>query len=147
MTVIAWDGKVLAADKCALYGDHRRVGTKIVRADNGCVLAACGGIASGLALFEWYNRGCHQEAWPETQKDKDEWATLIVAYPSGLGWYDRHPYRIQLEQPFMAWGRGGEFAMGALAMGATAVQAVEIASKYCDGCGMGIDWLEVQSGD
>lgn len=143
MTVIAWDGRVLAADKCALYGDHRKVGTKIFRPVTDTVLGACGSIGAGLSLVEWYNNGCKRDEWPECQKDKDDWALLIVASKEGVYWYERLPYKIRLEQPFMAWGRGGEFAMGALAMGATAVQAVEVASKYCDGCGMGVDWFEM----
>jgi hypothetical protein len=39
----------------------------------------------------------------------------------------------------MAWGIGCDFALGAMAMGADAVQAVEITNKFSIHCGMGVD--------
>ena len=144
MTVIAWDGLILAADKQATYGDHRKMSTKIFCVDNGSVIAVCGAVAKGLKIVEWFKSGCKRDDWPDTIQESDGWAQLIVASTDGVYWYDRLPYPIPLEQPFMAWGNGDEFAMGALAMGATAIEAVEIASKYCEGCGMGVDYFKVR---
>ena len=45
----------------------------------------------------------------------------------------------------MVWGDGQEVAMGALAMGADAIKAVEITSKYCDSCGCGIDAYNLET--
>lgn len=37
-----------------------------------------------------------------------------------------------------------DYAYGALAMGADAVRAVEVACEYDNGCGMGIDVLTIE---
>lgn len=44
----------------------------------------------------------------------------------------------------ICYGEGRDFAYGALEMGANAIKAVEVASKYCISCGMGIDVLSFE---
>lgn len=143
MTVIAWDGHVLAADKQATYGDTKRTTTKIFRVNDSEVIALCGSIGAALVLLDWYKSGAQKESWPQQLQDSDDWAQLIIAAANGVRFYDRRPYFQMLEDPFMAWGLGNEFALGALSMGASAIQAVEIASKWCEGCGMGVDYFQV----
>lgn len=48
---------------------------------------------------------------------------------------------VPYEKEKIAIGSGAEMAFGALAMDATAEQAVAIACKYSNGCGLGIDTL------
>lgn len=144
MTVIAWDGKILAADKQSTYGDAARTGTKLFKITDSEIVAFCGGAAMSLKILEWYKNGENKDTWPQEMQDSDDWSQMIVVNNKNIYWYDRLPYQLKLEDPFMAWGRGMEFAIGAMAMGATAIQAVEIASKYCEGCGMGIDYAEVR---
>lgn len=43
----------------------------------------------------------------------------------------------------MAWGSGRDYAMGAMARGANAKEAAEIAMRFDNGCGMGIDVVSV----
>lgn len=55
--------------------------------------------------------------------------------------YEREPHPFEIEEPFYAFGSGMDIAIGALAMGANAIKAVEIASRYSSHCGNGIDTL------
>lgn len=70
-------------------------------------------------------------------------ASLIWMLPDGTcrfndgdGWYP-------MENEFHALGLGYQVAIGAMAHGATAKEAVEIAAKYVDGCGGEIHVLSV----
>lgn len=144
MTVIAWDGKILAADKQATYGDLIRKSTKIFDLGSDEYLALCGTIGNGLTLLDWYKQGAEIEKWPKELQNGDDWCQLIIASKNGVKYTDRQPYFQKLEDPFMAWGRGCEVAVGALAMGADAIKAVEIAIQFCEGCGCGIDSYKVR---
>lgn len=111
---------------------------------DGCVAAISGDAAGGYILFDWYEAGADMKAMPESQKGED-WAHLIVAGPEGCRFMFREPVWIAVEGPYMAWGCGLEAAMAAMEMGADAKRAVEVASKLCGGCGLGVDVFEVKS--
>jgi ATP-dependent protease HslVU (ClpYQ) peptidase subunit len=49
-----------------------------------------------------------------------------------------------VEDPFMAWGSGRDFALGAMAMGATAREAVAVACRFNVYCGNGIDAFDLK---
>ncbi|OBR52335.1 hypothetical protein A6456_10570 [Paraburkholderia tropica] len=68
----------------------------------------------------------------------------MVVRNDGTVWlYGCSAYPFQMEDPFHAIGSGRDFAMAAMWLGKTAVQAVHVASQFCSGCGMGIDALEL----
>jgi hypothetical protein len=144
MSVVAWDGKILAADRQSNYGDTIRTTRKLWKLDSGEVIAIIGNIANGLLVKEWYENGAKQEAWPECQKT-DEWAQFITASKDGCFYYNSQPVRMKVLDPFCAWGVGRAAALGAMEMGADAIKAVEIASKYVSGCGRGCDYGSVKS--
>ena len=141
MTVIAWDGSVLAADKQATNAGLRMTATK-VRKINGCICAASGDWDRAQALFEWFARGAKPENFPEHQKNNDDWVGLVVVHPDNtVVKYERTPYPYQIEDKLFAMGSGRDFALGAMATGANAIQAVHIASRFESGCGMGVDYM------
>lgn len=139
MSVIAWDGKSIAADKQATSSGLREKTTKLRRIETGEVLAVVGEQDCGRALIAWYEKGAELGSWPAFQADEKLWTRLIVADSSGARVYERQPYAVPVEDPFMAWGSGRDYAMGAMARGATAREAVEIAMRFDNGCGLGID--------
>ncbi|MEE8115151.1 MAG: hypothetical protein V3T23_12455 [Nitrososphaerales archaeon] len=141
MTVIAWDGKTLAADKQMSRADTIGTCTKIYKIEDGSVLAFCGQLAQGLALMDWYRNGRIYSEWPAFQSS-DNWTVLVIAKDGKLIEYEQCPRPIGLEEKFTAWGNGREFAIGALAMGASSVEAVEVTSHHCEGCGRGVDSFE-----
>lgn len=144
MTVIAWDGKTLAADRQMTWAEMRSTVCKLRKLPNGEVLGVTGNSARAVVVLKWYEDGADPEKWPQCQTEAD-YARLIVARPGGkLVYFDWLPIEQIIIDPFMAFGVGRDFALGALAMGATAVQAVEAASKHCNTCGMGVDAFEVE---
>jgi ATP-dependent protease HslVU (ClpYQ) peptidase subunit len=143
MSIVAWDGKTLAADRQASYGDTVRTIKKLWKLVNGEVVAVIGTYANCLMVKQWYENGAKQEEWPECQK-KEDWAQLIVVKKEGCFYYDSQPLPLEIVDPFCAWGNGRDVAIGAMEMGADAVKAVEIASKHIDGCGQGCDYVMVK---
>ena len=147
MSVVAWDGKTLAADKQATNSGLRVTTTKLRRLkdhNSDTVIAWTGDQDHGETVALWYSRGAIPADWPECQKDRDAWARLIVASPSGAFFFERQPVPIKVEDKFAAWGSGRDYALGALACGKSARQAVEVACRFDSGCGMGIDLEELR---
>lgn len=137
MTVIAWDGKTLAADRQGTCAGMRYRATKLRRIGKEA-LAICGDHDYGTALMEWYERGATPETWPSFQKTGD-WVRLIVASRGRCFHYEREPKKLRVLDRFMAWGSGRDYAMGAMATGVDARRAVLVASRFDNGCGLGVD--------
>lgn len=142
MTTIAWDGKTLAADKQASVAEMRAKVTKIRRLDSGDIVAFTGSYDYGMALAKLYEEGDLLTNWPAFQADKDNWTRLIVVNKHGLRVYERLPVALWFEEPFIAFGSGRDYAMGAMARGATAREAVLVANQFCIDSGLGVDSFE-----
>lgn len=143
MSVVAWDGYTLAVDRQGENAGHIFPVSKSRRLANGEIVAWTGGHAQGLLLAQWYEDGADPAKWPAFQSDKDSWTRLIVAKPTGIAVYEQYPVPMIQEGLQRAYGAGRDFALGALAMGADARRAVEIASELSDSCGMGVDVYEI----
>lgn len=143
MTVIAWDGINVAADKRAVCGNMIHTTTKLRRLPSGEILGWTGCEASGHALVAWYTDGADVTKWPECQKDDKEWGRLIVVNSRGARYFERQPFSVKVEDAFMSWGCGADFARAAMHCGKTAKEAVEIACLYDNGCGNGIDVMKI----
>jgi len=139
MSVVAWDGKAVAADKQATCSSMRFTVTKLRRLGTGEVLAWTGDLDSGVLLAQWFEDGADPAKWPKCQEDKDQWVRLLVFSSAGARFYERQPVAVAIEDRFMAWGSGRDYAVGALACGKTAREAVEIAARFSTECGMGVD--------
>lgn len=138
MSIVAWDGRSMAADKLCVSADMRTTSTKLVRLQSGVLLAWVGESGGGKALLDWYLGGGMRDKWPDAQKTEN-WTRLIVAENGYVSFYEREPFSQRVEESFMAWGSGRDFAMGAMAMGASAKEAVEVASRFSTTCGNGVD--------
>lgn len=139
MTVIAWDGETLAADKRHTNNGMIFSGTKIFHVGN--LLVGCSGrTCVGSEMIEWIRKGRKPSKFPEIQKTED-FATTIVIEDRKATRYERTPYPCVIEDPFHAIGSGAEYALTAMYLGKSAKEAVEIASKFDDGCGNGVDVL------
>lgn len=142
MTIIAWDGEMVAADKQATQNGTTRITTKLVMMNN--VVATFNGCeAAGLMLSNWYFEGANIDKWPQKIQDGEDWSELIIFEYPNVFVYQRYPQCIQIKNKFWAWGSGKDLAIGAMAAGASAIEAVKIASKYDDGCGLGIDSFNI----
>lgn len=154
MSIIAWDGRTIAADKQATNNGFRHVTTKLHRSRCGVfVFAYTGDQDSAEGVRHWFEEGADADKYPAYQNDEKRWARLIVLTEQSMCIYERTPYPLAVEDSFMAWGAGRDYAIGALACGKSAREAVEVACRFDISCGMGIDeivcrpWANDPSGD
>lgn len=138
MTVIAWDGHRLAADKAQNDCGTVRSVTKIHRLKDGTLLGTSGDSSTGALVERWYAEGQDRATYP----DKDGKVHLLVITPDRkVLMFDGGPLPEFLEDPFTAIGCGRGFAIGAMEAGKTATEAVLIACKHDAYCGRGVDVL------
>ncbi len=143
MSVIAWDGKIIAADKRSIGGGIKGITTKIVQVNDTEVIAGNGSLDQFAVLVSWYKSGADVNTWPKFQEDDDEnWTQLILASKQGVKIYGRYPYPWAHEDKYQAFGAGRELALGAMYMGANAIEAVKVASVFESSCGCGCDAYE-----
>jgi ATP-dependent protease HslVU (ClpYQ) peptidase subunit len=140
MSVIAWDGSVLAADKRVSNAGLRHTCTKIEKHNNQ-LYGITGVWDIGAEMREWHKAGADPEKFPA--KARDDKATLIVINDAGVHVYDAGPFPMRYENKCAAWGSGRDFAEAAMFMGKTAFIAVEIACHFAIDCGDGVDTLQL----
>lgn len=143
MTVLAFDGLTLAADKQATSGNTKSTVTKIFRV-GASLVGMVGNMSIGMEMLSWFRNGALPEHFPDSNRDMDEGATLVVVRADGTVWeYPSSPEPFRNEGAFCAFGCGSEGAMVAMACGKSAREAVELASIYNAGCGNGVDTLSL----
>lgn len=130
MTTIAWDGEALAVDSRITVDGMVRAGRKARRLRNGDVLAVFGDYTGALFVMQWYARGADPTAWPTAQQLDDQCGELIVVRGGRVLQYATSPVPQEIRESRMAWGSGKGYALGAMAMGADARQAVAVAARY-----------------
>jgi hypothetical protein len=141
MSVIAWDGTSLAADRRAYLGGLYRTMTKVF--DLGYALAAyAGDAAAGEEVLAWFNGGATPAEFPAPQRDRDSYAPLLIVWPDKTLWqFERTPYPVKFPPQTFAIGSGRDFALAAMHLGKTAAEAVEVACAFDVACGNGVDVL------
>jgi len=135
LTVLAWDGRYLAADKQATFGGTPVPATKIFR-HNDVLIGCAGEIQECLAFLEWYK----SEGLPKPTL-KEGFSAYVVS-DKKLYKYESMLYPYLMDMPFWAAGCGADYAIGAMAAGKSAKEAVEIACKFDNQCGLGVDVLD-----
>lgn len=142
MTVIAWDGRTLAANKLASMGTTKHTTVKIFRGRDNSLVGYAGGADFGEQMVAWWNNGADPATFPPSQRDTNDWAGLIVIRKGQPIWrFERTPHPIKFYDNKFAIGSGREFALAAMYLGHDAPRAVEVASALDSRCGMGIDTL------
>jgi 20S proteasome alpha/beta subunit len=115
----------MAADTL-ITGDGLIHGTisKLARAKNGSIIGLCGSAFDLESFIEWYD-GDRQQHW--SASDGTE---ALVLSPDGIIRCFNHVGRSFICTAPQAIGSGAAVAYGALAMGASPNQAVQVAIKY-----------------
>ncbi|MBY4639655.1 hypothetical protein K6L44_06520 [Gluconacetobacter entanii] len=137
MTVIVWKDGQMAADSQAAteYGCITGSIRKVMLLGNGKYQLGVSGTALAIGpLKAWVNGGC-DGAPPSPVSGKSYSAILVQDHTHGWIIQDGGAERFDISQP-LCIGSGAEIAYGALAMGATPIQAVQAAidrSIYCGG--------------
>jgi hypothetical protein len=126
MTTIAYRDGVLAADSLATSNGLRDdYGSKIWKIGR-VLVGACGDRAICLKFREWVANGLEGDSPFQGKEDGNG----IVVAPGGnvVCWGNHGPWPVST--PFYSLGSGYQIAIGALEMGATASEAVEIAARH-----------------
>lgn len=140
MTVIAWDGKVLAGDKQTTGEDQGRlrwIARKVYRvkgADGEHRLIGCAGDTGDCQLYVRWARGFVKDRPNFTSLE-----VLCIDQRRRIWWADQRMHWQLVRSRFIAIGSGGDFAIGAMAAGKGARVAVRIANKLSSTCGFGVD--------
>ena len=141
MTVIAWDGNTLAADKRTSFGGSHCTTTKVRRVGD-TLVSGCGTSALLREMLRWLEDGADPSKFPAAQRDSKESVSLLVVPRNGhLLQYETGPYPLVIEDLRWAVGSGRDFAVMAMHLGKSAIEAVELTAQFCSDCGNGVDFL------
>lgn len=144
MTVIAWDGHTLAADK-RMGTEYPRTVRKIRRLASGELVGVTGSFDQGLVLMQWYEAGAVPAKFPAFQADAEKNSELIIVRRDGVVCsLSNQPIAMPMENLQHAIGSGRDFAAAAMHLGKTAAEAVAITNLLCASCGNGIDTLTLE---
>lgn len=140
MTTIAYRNGVMAADRLVSNGGGGRAGhqTKIARGPKGTIGGMAGRMEEGFLFARWVENDCEGDPPPLSDS-----ADGIVLLPNGLLCYvGEKGCLCPVEAEFAAVGSGEAYAIGAMAHGASAAEAIEIAIQFDTGSGGGVDVLK-----
>lgn len=127
MTTIATDGKTIAADGLRTWGDQvRGRDHQKIRVHPHAIYAFTGLAPMLDVMVEWHMDGADPKELPAGVDHKTESWTLVVVNHDGIGKLTSTcPYMERFDPP-IAFGAGGEYAMGAMLAGASPQRAVEL---------------------
>lgn len=128
MTTIVFRDGVLAADTAVFdRGCYCGQTEKIFKSPNGSLFGAAGAIGDLIRFKEWMLAG---EPEADRPQFKDEDSEAVVIRPDGtVHWFGTRDHaQINSADNYYAIGSGFLIAMGAMAHGATAEEAINIAA-------------------
>ena len=143
MTVIAQDGKTLAADRLLSIGDSKGTITKIFKSEQKQILFGAAGPTNSCKLMaNWiFNSGLCCDFPKEQLANSTSCCCIVITADKAILRYSNSPEPTILEDTFCAIGTGRDFALAAMYLGKTAKEAVEVACALQIHCGNGIDTL------
>ena len=143
MTTIAYKDGVLAADSaCVCDGVYEGRVEKVVRSNAlNAYIAVSGNLANQAIFQRWLESGARESEKPEL----DDFSAMVVRGDGAVTQYDKLLEEFRIYGEFFAIGSGRELAVGAMAAGATAVEAVEVACRFDTSSHGPVDVFDVAS--
>lgn len=148
MTVIAWDGEVLATDTQCTMGNAKYNSPKAWYESVGgqaCIISGVGTLKNIHRHKDWLLKDNRPE-FPYGDVENHYYQFILVT-KEGLLRYEGTPHPIIHGVNACAFGEASDFAYGALAMGATAIEAVKVAIQYSHQCGGNVESYSLVKGD
>lgn len=140
MTVVAWDGTTLAADRRGTASGLAFGIQKIWRLDENRLVGVSGHYARAVEIVEWLRTGGAAADFPKV--DGEQWVGVLVVHRDGrIEKYEDRGTPWVIQEPYHAIGSGRDYAMATMYLGHEAEEAVRVASALCVDCGNGIDTL------
>ena len=126
MTTIVYRDGVLAGDTMTVHGNTYEGDTrKVDRTEDGILYGAGGRLHDCERFKRWVQGGMQGDL-----EVRDESFQGIVIKPDGkVTLYDEGSFPIDITAPFYAIGTGKDLALGAMCVGANALQAMAVAMK------------------
>lgn len=149
MSVVAWDGHVLAADSATWTSAgatllHRQ-SEKIHAAGEGYV-AGVGNRIDVTRFAAWAAGGFRVDQ--KFTFARDDSAMFYIDAKNRCWHFDQHLTKDTQPWPAkVSMGSGGELAWGAMHAGASAIEAVRIAIKFNEGCAGRIRYVNTRGGE
>lgn len=126
MTTIAVRDGVMAADSQMTDGHLRLMGCQKIYPVGAALVGITGSLASALVFVDWYEN--RESRRPDLSNESDFEALILTA--EGLDTWTANLRPIPVRSKFWAVGSGSHLAIGAMAMGASAVDAVKVACAF-----------------
>lgn len=132
MTTIVYRDGILAADSRGYSGDQTAIGNKmkIHRLADGTIFGISTNNVGGDSLIKnWIEDGCKH---PENGDVKPDSFSILMIKKNGEVFFanDNYGFSGPLDAPFYAIGSGRKYALAALHLGKSAVEAVEVACIF-----------------
>lgn len=125
MTTIVAHGRSMAADCQLTSANGTHYGTKLFKV-NGSIIGICGNFEQALKFIEWRR---NPDTIPTFKNDYSVEA-LELSPSQGLFYWGTEFVAVPIEEPFYAIGSGSNFAIGAMAKGADAREALKVAAQW-----------------
>lgn len=140
MTTVAWRAGVIAADR--KVDSWMNVG-KLFRLKDGSILSGCGNYDDIVEVAHWLRHGAKDDAKPDLARNESD---FLIAKPNGSCVWLTDPFlrQVVVLDEYIAIGSGAQFALGAMAAGASSKRAVEIACRFDPLTGKGVNVIRVK---
>ena len=140
MTTVAWDGRTLAADRQVTYGNTRAAGRKLFDCAE-YIYAASGTAFEAELIARWLRDGARPSSRVRLEDDEGHRCGIVVQKADGRAFVaqGRTVVLVGHREAPLACGSGCDFALAAMAMGKSAVQAVRFAERFDIYTGLGVD--------
>ena len=125
LTTIAANSRTMAGDTVTLHDDIKGSYRKVYVVQD-MVVGIAGCMDSGTLFVQWCERGMNSKSKPRNLADE---FTGLILNESGLYEYRNFMVPMKIERECWAIGSGAKAALGAMHMGASPEQAVQIACE------------------
>ena len=133
MTIIVAHNGIMVADSMAVVGGRREPSgyDKITRCRDGSLVACCGAADDGEAFRQWAMAGFPAESKPRLTEGEDGFRAIHMR-PDGSVWtfYGTERSFPSYQPTIIGEGTACNFVAGAMAAGASAEKAVQLAIEH-----------------
>lgn len=130
MTTIAYRAGVLAADSLIAYGSYTNGERSKIAQCGRRVVALAGSTWLRIPLERWVNKGCPESEVPNELLENESDFDCLILDAEGKVFCFAKGYLLPVPGEYCAIGSGKSFALGAMAAGATAEEAVRASARH-----------------
>lgn len=149
MTTIAFDGRTVAADRqmtiggTAVKSPFAKISRVKYEGAKSVVGFSSGNVCHVAPVIDWMHRGCpNDDTKPDIHTEGKDFSLMLVN-AAGVFYATESLNLIPIGNIPWAIGSGADFALGAMAAGASAKRAILLTMDLDTSTGMGIDVLRL----